>query len=62
MISERFFPTKATWTWSVARDLRATGYPYMVMPDHVPSHPADPHGLQAFAYAYGYIKGVLQAI
>lgn len=47
---------------AVARDLRDVGYPYMVMPDHVPSHPDDPRGLQAFAFAYGYIKGVLQAI
>ena len=46
----------------VALTLRETGYPYMVMPDHMPSHPDDPRGLQAFAYGYGYIKGVLQAI
>jgi mannonate dehydratase len=46
----------------VARDLQAVDYPYMVMPDHVPSHPADPRSLQAFAYAQGYIKGVLQTL
>lgn len=46
----------------VARTLRDVDYPYMVMPDHVPSHPADPRGLQAFAYANGYIKGILQAL
>jgi mannonate dehydratase len=45
----------------VARTLREVGYAGMVMPDHVPSHPDDPRSLQAFAYAYGYIKGVLQA-
>jgi mannonate dehydratase len=45
----------------VARTLREVDYPYMVMPDHVPRHPSDPQGLQAFAFAYGYIRGVLQA-
>jgi len=46
----------------VARDLLEVEYPYMVMPDHVPGHSDDPRGLQGFAYASGYIKGVLQAI
>ena len=46
----------------VALTLREVGYPYMVMPDHMPSHAGDPRGLQAFAYGYGYIKGVLQAM
>jgi mannonate dehydratase len=34
----------------------------MVMPDHVPSHTDDPGSLQAFAFGYGYIRGVLQAV
>jgi mannonate dehydratase len=46
----------------VARTLQGVGYPYMVMPDHMPGHPDDPRGLQAFAYGYGYIKGILQAV
>lgn len=46
----------------IARTLREVEYPYMVMPDHMPGHTDDPRGFQAFAYAYGYIKGVLQAI
>ena len=41
----------------VALTLREVGYPYMVMPDHVPSHADDHASLQAFAYGYGYIKG-----
>ncbi len=45
----------------VARTLRDVGYSGMLMPDHVPSHPRDPGSLQGFAFAYGYIKGVLQA-
>jgi mannonate dehydratase len=46
----------------IARILRDVGYDGMLMPDHVPSHPDDPHGLQAFAFAFGYIKGILQAL
>ena len=46
----------------VARTLRDVGYPYMVMPDHMPRHPDDPHGRQAFAFGYGYIKAILQAV
>jgi mannonate dehydratase len=36
-------------------------YPYMMMPDHVPQHPDDPGGNQAFAFAYGYIRALIQA-
>jgi mannonate dehydratase len=46
----------------VAKTLHEVDYPYMLMPDHMPSHPDDPGGQQAFAYGYGYIKGVLQAL
>ena len=41
---------------------REVGYPYMMMPDHVPQHPDDPRGQQAFAFAYGYIKALIQAL
>jgi mannonate dehydratase len=49
----------------MARSLRVykeVGYQYMLMPDHVP-HIAgrDPSGT-AFAYCYGYIRGLLDAI
>lgn len=33
----------------------------MVMPDHLPGHPDDPQGDQAFAFGYGYITALLQA-
>ncbi len=46
----------------VARTLQEVGYSYMVMPDHVPQHADDPESRQAFAFSYGYIKGILQAI
>lgn len=38
------------------------GYPYMLMPDHVPLAPNDPHGLQSFAFCYGYIRALIQAV
>lgn len=41
---------------------KEVGYPYMMMPDHVPNHPDDPGGNQAFAFAYGYIKALIQAV
>ena len=40
---------------------REVGYPYMMMPDHVPHHADDPGGSQAFAFAYGYIRALIQA-
>jgi mannonate dehydratase len=46
----------------VALTLYEVDYPYMLMPDHVPGHPDDRHGRQAFAYCYGYIKAILQAV
>ena len=42
--------------------LAEVDYPYMVMPDHVPRHPDDPGGLQAFAFSYGYLKALLHAL
>ena len=41
---------------------REVDYPYMIMPDHVPYHPNDPGGSQAFAFAYGYIRALIQAV
>jgi mannonate dehydratase len=38
------------------------GYPYMMMPDHVPQHPDDRGGNQAFAFAYGHIRALIQAV
>jgi mannonate dehydratase len=41
---------------------KEVGYPYMMMPDHVPQHPDDRGGSQAFAFAYGYIRALIQAM
>jgi mannonate dehydratase len=41
---------------------REVGYPYLLMPDHVPQAQNDPGGLQSFAFCYGYIRGLLQSL
>ena len=41
---------------------KEVGYDGMLMPDHVPHIDGDTGGKQAFAYAYGYIKALLQAV
>ena len=41
---------------------KEVGYPYLLMPDHVPAAPNDPGGLQSFAFCYGYIKALIQAV
>jgi mannonate dehydratase len=41
---------------------KEVGYPYLLMPDHVPVAANDPNGLQSFAFCYGYIKALIQAV
>jgi mannonate dehydratase len=41
---------------------REVGYPYMLMPDHVPLAHNDPDSLESFAFCYGYIRGLLQSL
>lgn len=41
---------------------RDVDYDGMLMPDHVPHHHDDPRGEQAFAFCYGYIRALLQAV
>ena len=48
--------------YHVIRTLYEVDYEYMVMADHVPRHPDDPGGQQAYAFSYGYIKALIQAI
>ena len=55
--------------YQIAKNLHAAGYPYMLMPDHAPHHPDDvaPEGgsrraTQAFAFQYGYITALIQAV
>ena len=55
--------------YQIAKILHEAGYAYMLMPDHAPAHPDDvaPKGVtnrvrQAFAFQYGYIKALIQAV
>jgi mannonate dehydratase len=34
----------------------------MIMPDHLPNHPDDASQREGFAFAYGYIRGLIQAV
>jgi mannonate dehydratase len=48
--------------WKALQAYKEVGYPYMLMPDHTP-HIAGPNadGV-AFAYAYGYIKAMIESL
>jgi len=46
----------------VIRILQDAGFSGSICPDHMPKHPDDPGGFQAYAYGYGYIKGPIQAV
>jgi mannonate dehydratase len=37
------------------------GYPYMLMPDHVPNMSGENSKMVGFAYTYGYIKGLIDS-
>jgi mannonate dehydratase len=43
------------------RVYKEVGFSGMMMPDHVPRIDGDARGLQAFAYAFGYIKALIAA-
>lgn len=45
----------------VIRILRDSGYAGTYLPDHAPTHPDDPGKYQAFAFAFGYIKALIDA-
>ncbi len=46
----------------VMRVLRDVQYDGSILPDHMPRHPADPGGLQSFAFGYGYLTALIQAV
>ena len=55
--------------YKVAQVLADVGYPYMLMPDHAPHHPDDvsPPGVsgrvrQGWAFQFGYIIALIQAV
>jgi mannonate dehydratase len=42
--------------------LRDSQFSGAICPDHMPRHPDDPGGFQAFAFGYGYIMALIQAV
>ena len=44
------------------RVYKEVGFDGMMMPDHVPTIAGDARGLQAFAFAFGYIKALIAAV
>jgi mannonate dehydratase len=48
--------------FEVMRVLRDTQFSGSICPDHMPRHAGDAGGLQSFAFGYGYIKALIQAV
>lgn len=46
----------------VMRILRDNQFSGSICPDHMPQHPDDPVGFQAYAFGYGYITALIQAV
>ncbi|HKD02477.1 MAG TPA: mannonate dehydratase [Terriglobales bacterium] len=46
----------------VMRILRDAQFSGSICPDHMPKHPDDPGGFQAYAFGYGYITALIQAV
>ena len=46
----------------VMRILRDAQFAGSICPDHMPHHPDDPGGLQSFAFGYGYVQALIQAV
>ena len=44
------------------RVYKEVGYGRTIMPDHLPGHPDDPTQREGFAFAYGYIRALIQAV
>ncbi len=46
----------------IMRILRDVQFAGAMCPDHMPHHPDDPGSLQSYAFGYGYIKALIQAV
>ena len=42
--------------------LKEVGYPHMVVPDHAPGHKEEGASRQAWAFEFGYIRAMIQAV
>ena len=48
--------------YRVIKTLRDVEYPYGIYPDHLPGHSDDRGKKQAYAFSFGYIKAMIQAV
>lgn len=48
--------------FKIMRILRDTQFAGSICPDHMPHHSDDPGSLQSFAFGYGYLKALIQAV
>jgi len=46
----------------IMKVLKEVGYPHMCIPDHAPGHEDPEASRQAWAYQFGYIKAMIQAV
>jgi mannonate dehydratase len=60
---EEVYPDEGVMNFfEIMRILRDTGFAMSICPDHMPHHHDDPEGTEAFAYGYGYINALIQAV
>ncbi|MBL8230799.1 MAG: mannonate dehydratase [Bryobacterales bacterium] len=60
---EEVFPDEGEMDFfEIMRILRDTQFAGSICPDHMPHHSDDPKGLQAFAFGYGYLRALIQAV
>jgi len=60
---EEVFPDEGEMDFlEVMRVLRDVQFPGSICPDHMPRHPGDPGSLQSYAFGYGYIRALIQAV
>jgi len=60
---DEVFPDEGVMDFfQIVRILRDVQFPGALCPDHMPRHADDPGSLQAFAFGYGYIKALIQAV
>jgi mannonate dehydratase len=60
---EEVFPDEGDMDFfKVMRILRDVQFAGSLCPDHMPHHPDDPGSLQAFAFGYGYIRALIDAV
>ncbi|MCZ2146553.1 MAG: mannonate dehydratase [Bryobacterales bacterium] len=60
---EEVYPDEGEMNFhKVMRILRDTQFAGSICPDHMPQHADDPGKLQSFAFGYGYVRALIQAV